>query len=110
MGNVYLLDCTLRDGGYLNNWEFGYEVIKAIIRKLEQTGIEMIEVGFLKGERYNPNQSLFPDVDSTNNILSHKEKGITYVAMLDMSAPIPLDRITDNDGKTVLRRRIPVGV
>ena len=23
-----LLDCTLRDGGYLNNWEFGYSTIR----------------------------------------------------------------------------------
>ena len=23
MGEVKLLDCTLRDGGYVNDWEFG---------------------------------------------------------------------------------------
>ena len=101
MGNVYLLDCTLRDGGYINNWEFGFKGINAIIRKLEQTGIEMIEVGFLKGDSYDQNKSLFPDVKSIINVLPHKEDGITYVGMLDMSAPIPLDRITQNNGKSI---------
>lgn len=97
MGKIYLLDCTLRDGGYINNWEFGFKGVKAIIKKLEQTGIEMIEVGFLKGDTYNPDRTLFPDIKSVKNVLSHKEPGITYVGMLDMSAPIPLEKITPND-------------
>ena len=101
MGKVYLLDCTLRDGGYINNWEFGYKAITAIIQKLEQTGIEMIEVGFLKGDIYNPDQSLFPDINTIKKVLPHKVDGIRYVAMLDMSAPIPLERITANQGDSV---------
>lgn len=24
MDRVHVLDCTLRDGGYCNGWEFGY--------------------------------------------------------------------------------------
>ena len=28
MGKVYLLDCTRRDGGYVNDWQFGEETIK----------------------------------------------------------------------------------
>ena len=61
---ISLLDCTLRDGGYINDWNFGEEAIKKIVWKLAQTGIEMIEVGFIKGDTYNPDYSLFPDVES----------------------------------------------
>ena len=28
MGNIYLLDCTLRDGGYVNDWRFGEDTIR----------------------------------------------------------------------------------
>ena len=28
MGKVYLLDCTLRDGGYVNDWMFVAETIR----------------------------------------------------------------------------------
>ena len=45
-----LLDCTLRDGGYINNWEFGNRKIKAIIEGLTNSGIDIIEIGFLRDE------------------------------------------------------------
>ncbi len=31
MDRVHVLDCTLRDGGYCNGWEFGYGNVKKII-------------------------------------------------------------------------------
>ncbi len=49
MGKIYLLDCTLRDGGYINDWRFGEEVIRGFGKKIAQTGIEIFEVGFIKG-------------------------------------------------------------
>ena len=52
MGNIYLLDCTLRDGGYINNWEFGYEAIRNIGRKIAKSGVEGFEVGFIKGNTF----------------------------------------------------------
>ena len=37
MGNIKLLDCTLRDGGYINDWRFGGEEIPEMIEKLEKS-------------------------------------------------------------------------
>ena len=37
MGKIYLLDCTLRDGGYVNDWQFGEETIRGFGRKIAQT-------------------------------------------------------------------------
>ena len=47
---VEVLDCTLRDGGYINNWEFGRHAIPSILKKLDQGGIDIIECGFLTGQ------------------------------------------------------------
>ena len=44
---VQILDCTLRDGGYVNNWEFGRHAIASILDKLEAGGVEIVECGFL---------------------------------------------------------------
>ena len=36
MGKINVLDCTLRDGGYCNQWKFGYNNIKKIIDGLDR--------------------------------------------------------------------------
>ena len=90
MGKIYLLDCTLRDGGYINDWRFGEEVIRGFGKKIAQTGIEIFEVGFIKGETYDPDRSVFPDTASAAGVIQPKAEGLMYVGMLDMSAPVPL--------------------
>lgn len=47
MSNITILDCTLRDGGYVNNWLFGERIIKTIAEKLDSSSVEIIEGGFL---------------------------------------------------------------
>ena len=101
MGKVYLLDCTLRDGGYVNDWAFGEDAIKGFCRKITQTGIEMLEVGFLKGDTYNPDKSVFSDIPSVSGVIAPKAAGVQYVGMLDMSAPLPMERLTPYDGTSI---------
>ena len=40
MKRVQLLDCTLRDGGYLVDAQFGNTVIKGMIKGLSESGID----------------------------------------------------------------------
>ena len=101
MGKVYLLDCTLRDGGYVNDWRFGAKAIKEIGRKLAQTGIEIFEVGFIKGDTYDPDRAVYPDVAHITPMIQPKDTKMKYVGMVDMSAPIPLDRIPPCDGTSI---------
>lgn len=42
-----LLDCTLRDGGYYNNWQFSKADIQNYINEVSKTGIRFVEIGFL---------------------------------------------------------------
>lgn len=101
MGKVYLLDCTLRDGGYVNDWNFGEETIKGFGRKIAQTGIDIYEVGFIKGDTNDINKSVYPDIQSIAPMIQPKAPNMKYVGMLDMSGPIPLDRIVPYDGTSV---------
>ena len=70
MGKISLLDCTLRDGGYVNNWHFGENTIKGFCKKIAQTGVEICEVGFIKGETYNDDVSVFPDTDTFKKVIT----------------------------------------
>ncbi len=48
MNKIHVLDCTLRDGGYVNDWKFGDDNAKEIVSELSLTGVEYVEVGFIK--------------------------------------------------------------
>ncbi len=48
MDNVKILDCTLRDGGYYNNWDFSTNFAKNYLKTLSNTSVKIIEIGFRK--------------------------------------------------------------
>jgi len=67
---IHILDCTLRDGGYINNWQFGTEGIKFILSKLQESGIDIIEAGFLsKKEPTIEGRSLYTSFEQVNAII-----------------------------------------
>lgn len=69
MGEIRLLDCTLRDGGYVNDWEFGYNNLISIFERLVDSGVDIIEIGFLDDRRpFDINRSIMPDTASTEKI------------------------------------------
>ena len=64
MGKINILDCTLRDGGYVNDWCFGKDAITGLLDKMSLANVECVEVGFLRDVTYDENRSLFPDKTS----------------------------------------------
>lgn len=85
MSSISLLDCTLRDGGYLNDWEFGHDNIVNIFERLVSAEIDIIEIGFLDESRqYDTNRTIFPDAISVNRTYSGLYKGRSMiVGMID---------------------------
>lgn len=65
---IKILDCTLRDGGYLNNWNFGKANIAEIINLLSKANVDYIECGFLKNVQYNPDIALFNNAKLLNKL------------------------------------------
>lgn len=80
-----LLDCTLRDGGYVNDWCFGKNNITAIFERLVSAGVDVIEVGFLDERRpFDPERTIMPDTKSVRKIFGSMNKGTAKtVAMID---------------------------
>lgn len=67
--NIKILDCTLRDGGYVNSWDFGQKIAKKMLLSLDKSGIEYTEIGFLQDIEYNPEKTLFNEISLINNII-----------------------------------------
>ena len=41
-----ILDCTLRDGGNSNNWQWDIKLAQRIVKALTNVGIDWIEIGY----------------------------------------------------------------
>lgn len=85
MNKINLLDCTLRDGGYVNDWCFGKEVMQAVFEKLTDAGVEFIEIGFLDERRpFDINRSIQPNTKCYDEIYKGvSKKQSTVFAMID---------------------------
>jgi len=105
MREIYLLDCTLRDGGYINDWHFGKDAIFNIGKKIVMSGIEYFEIGFVRDCEYDADYSLFDGNESAAKMFSPKKSGTKYVGMIDMGRPVSLSRLGKrcNDGFDVFR-------
>ena len=68
---INILDCTLRDGGYVNNWNFSNKDTKRTIRKLLKSNIEIIECGFLDSQKGKENDcTRFKTYEVLENLVS----------------------------------------
>ena len=90
--NVEMLDCTLRDGGYVNNWRFSGDFITEITNALIESGIENIECGyFVKEKKDDIYGALFNDLDLSKNKHNFKHSKSNFFAMIDVAQVKPND-------------------
>ena len=82
MRDIKVLDTTLRDGGYANHFQFGAESIRRIINGLEDSNIDIIEIGFLKNVVFNNNLTLYDSMERIQDIVYKKKEHVQYVLMI----------------------------
>lgn len=62
-----ILDCTLRDGGYYNNWDFSSKFVRNYLLAMSASGVGLVELGF----RFPPREGfLGPNAFTTDAYLS----------------------------------------
>lgn len=85
MKNIALLDCTLRDGGYLVDKTFGESVIHSVTQGLAAAGLEIIEIGFLQDEGAGEGKTVYRSASDAEQYIP-REKGETmYTVLADYS-------------------------
>lgn len=97
---VRILDCTLRDGGYVNAWNFGEKIIGRIVGNLTDAGIDFVEIGFLQSKPYTPDKTLFRAVAEFAPFIPAKRRKTKYFGMITFG-DYQLDDIPENDGSSV---------
>ncbi|MEC0247372.1 aldolase catalytic domain-containing protein [Paenibacillus chitinolyticus] len=89
-----ILDCTIRDGGLVNNWDFSVEFVQDMYRGLNAAGVEYMEIGYknsaklLKSDNAGPwrflNEDFLREVIPTKNDTK-------------LSALVDIGRVDEND-------------
>lgn len=95
---VKLLDCTLRDGGFLNDWNFGYTSMLNIFNRLNNANTDIIEIGFIDDRaKKDLSRSMNPSTKDFDEIYSSvKNKKSMVVAMIDYGT-CDINNITPSD-------------
>jgi 4-hydroxy 2-oxovalerate aldolase len=82
--SISVLDCTLRDGGYCNNWTFGRDNISKIIDGLVEANIDIVECGYLTDKiNYNENISKYTKLEQLSDFIPDSQSGKLFVAMMN---------------------------
>lgn len=106
INKIQLLDCTLRDGAYVVDGNFGETAIEGIAKKLQEAHIDIIECGWLKDSEYKNGTTFFhvPE-DTAKYIAKLKHNHSSFVAMIDYNR-YKIDKLPPCDGKTIDAIRI----
>lgn len=84
MPKIQVLDCTLRDGGYINEWKFGKEIIAKTVESLIKTQVDIIELGFLTSLiKFDENTTLFNSIEEAIKLLTIGISTSEYVLMIN---------------------------
>ncbi len=55
---IKVLDCTIRDGGLMNNWEFSKEMVRDVFQGLVEAGVDYVELGYRADKKmFSPKES-----------------------------------------------------
>ncbi|MFD0712491.1 aldolase catalytic domain-containing protein [Paenibacillus sp. GCM10027626] len=90
-----IVDCTIRDGGLVNNWDFSVDFVQHLYNSLNEAGVDYMEIGYknspklLKGaESAGPWR--FLDDDFLREVIPQKLN-------TKLSALVDIGRVDEND-------------
>ena len=85
---IKVIDCTVRDGGLMNKWQFEDQFVKKVYNALTEAGVDYMEIGYLSSEsafdrnEYGPWR--FCAEEDLQRIIGDSEKKIKLSAMADI--------------------------
>lgn len=85
MNSINVLDVTLRDGGCVNNFNFGQIYMEQILTAQEKSGVEIIEMGYLDDTNGSlQGRTQWKTVEAIHDtLMKEKKPETTYLAIMD---------------------------
>lgn len=104
--DLKLLDCTLRDGGYVNEWKWGFQTAREIIQSLVRAEVDVVEIGFLRNvQNYNPDITVCNYIEELNRLLPDNP-GKTMFSGMAMRSNYDINKLSPYSGKGIEMIRI----
>ena len=102
---VQLLDCTLRDGAHVNGGQFGFDNIRKIVNNLTESGLDYVELGFLRNVDYNHDVSFYPVIEKAYAMLPDVQANLNVgYALMARADEYDITKLTECDGRIKLIR------
>ncbi|MDH5297433.1 MAG: aldolase catalytic domain-containing protein [Desulfobulbaceae bacterium] len=85
---IKVIDCTVRDGGLMNKWQFDDDFVREVYQALTDAGVDYMEIGYLSSEKSFSRSEVGPwkfcaEAD-LKRIVGNSEKKIKFSAMADI--------------------------
>ena len=85
--DIKVLDCTIRDGGLMNDHHFDDKIVKAVYHTCLEAGIDYMELGYKASKKiFSPSQYgtwKYCDEDALRRIVGENETDLKLTAMAD---------------------------
>ena len=85
---IKVLDCTIRDGGLINKWQFSDDFVKKVFQTLSRAGVDYMEIGYKSSEKYfcrvENGAWKFCTDDDIKRVIGEKSGGMKLSAMADI--------------------------
>jgi 4-hydroxy 2-oxovalerate aldolase len=85
---IKVLDCTVRDGGLINQWQFDDDFVRKVYVALTQAGVDYMEIGYKSSEKYFSRQECgawkFCTEDDIKRVIGGVETAMKLSAMADI--------------------------
>jgi 4-hydroxy 2-oxovalerate aldolase len=93
-GNFKILDCTIRDGGLVNNWDFSVEFVRDLYKGLSEAGVEYMEIGYKNSPKLLKDPTAGPWRFLNEEFL---REVIPQKTETKLSALVDIGRVDEND-------------
>ena len=103
---IVLLDCTIRDGGYLNNWNFPNEKVLDCYKAVTEAGYDYFEIGFKTNKKLLENKGkwCYSTEEDINNI--YKKYNGCKIAVMAKIGTVTIDDFVRKDESNITMVRV----
>src|SRR4030042_1665764 len=85
---IKVLDCTIRDGGLVNNHDFDFRFVREVYRALSEAGVDYMEIGYKNSKRLFSEKEFgswkFCDDDVIRKVIDGIESKTKISVMVDV--------------------------